>query len=368
MGTASGGVEPVVVGLVASDGLARELAEELAEELPDALGERFDGVRWRAELSEEALPEQPATSGAQIEAARRRLRSEGWELGVGLTDLPLRTGHRPVTAHASATHGVGLVSVPALGARSLERRVTRAVLHVIEGLLGESVGRGEAADGGREGRMGARLGELRSPLGAKQKDQGTVRFAGAVVRGNLRLLIGMVRANSPSTVIVRLSRALAGALGTGAISMASSSVWVMADKMTWPRLIALSFATVLSTVAAIVVAHGLWERSESDDEREQVALFNLVTTLTLLLGVATLYLALLLGLLAAGAALIPPDAFKSQIGHGVDAVQYVKLAWLGASLATIGGALGSVVESDLAVREAAYRNRADERTETSDLE
>src|SRR5215210_3156118 len=357
MGTASGGVEPVVVGLVASDGLARELAEELAEELPDALGERFDGVRWRAELSEEALPEQPATSGAQIEAARRRLRSEGWELGVGLTDLPLRTGHRPVTAHASATHGVGLVSVPALGARSLERRVTRAVLDVTEGLLGESVGRGEAADGGREGRMGARLGELRSPLGAKQKDQ-----------GNLRLLIGMVRANSPSTVIVRLSRALAGALGTGAISMASSSVWVMADKMTWPRLIALSFATVLSTVAAIVVAHGLWERSESDDEREQVALFSLVTTLTLLLGVATLYLALLLGLLAAGAALIPPDAFKSQIGHGVDAVQYVKLAWLGASLATIGGALGSVVESDLAVREAAYRNRADERTETRDLE
>lgn len=43
-----------------------------------------------------------------------------------------------------------------------------------------------------------------------------------------------------------------------------------------------------------------------------------------------------------------------------------KLAWLVASLASLGGALGSMVESDTSVREAAYRSRADERTEALD--
>jgi hypothetical protein len=81
-------------------------------------------------------------------------------MGVGLTELPLRAGRRPVTAHASATHGVGLLSVPALGARNLQRLLLTAVLHLIEGLLGESVGGGRADDPGRRARIARRLGEL----------------------------------------------------------------------------------------------------------------------------------------------------------------------------------------------------------------
>ena len=42
-----------------------------------------------------------------------------------------------------------------------------------------------------------------------------------------------------------------------------------------------------------------------------------------------------------------------------------RLAWLDSSLATIGGALGAVVESDLAVREAVYGNRTDRRDSSS---
>jgi hypothetical protein len=77
--------------------------------------------------------------------------------------------------------------------------------------------------------------------------------------------------------------------------------------------------------------------------------------------VGTTYLALFVGSLACSSALIPPSVLEKEVGHSVEAGLYLKLAWLGASLATVGGALGSVVESDLAVREAAYRHRADKR-------
>ena len=73
------------------------------------------------------------------------MHEEGWHLAVALTDLPLRAHRRPVTAHASAMYRVGLLSVPALGARSVPRRATDAVLNLVEGLVGGEVGRGGEA-------------------------------------------------------------------------------------------------------------------------------------------------------------------------------------------------------------------------------
>jgi hypothetical protein len=329
------------------------------------LGERFGECEWRIELSDDALPVQPSTSDELVEAARERLREQGWDFGVCITDIPLRSGGRPVTALASATHRIGIVSIPALGAAELENRVREEVVHVIEGLLGETVGSEEGGQE-RDSRMERRLEELTSEGRFNVKGQGTVRFAVGTLRGNLKLLLGMVRANNPWTVIARLSRALAGALGTAAASLAAATVWVVADFMTWPRLLGLSFGTILATTVAIIIAHRLWEHSERDVDREQVTLFNLVTAITLLVGCIALYGALFLATLICAAALIPPGAMESQVSHSTDAFLWVKLAWLAASLATIGGALGSVVESNLAVREAAYRQRGGSRPEATE--
>jgi hypothetical protein len=67
----------------------------------------------------------------------------------------------------------------------------------------------------------------------------------------------------------------------------------------------------------------------------------------------------------AGAALIPPARFEQTVGHPVSVADYLQLAVCVAALATVGGALGSMAESDAAVREAAYRSREDERTEAA---
>src|SRR3954454_23183792 len=134
--------EPVVVGVIADPGVPRDLAERLARELPAELSRQFPDVEWRVEVAEAEPAPRSAHTRELIETVWQRMLKEDWDLAIGITDLPLRAGRRPVTAHASATHSVGLVSLPALGAVGRERRLRTAVLHLIEGLLGETIGVG----------------------------------------------------------------------------------------------------------------------------------------------------------------------------------------------------------------------------------
>jgi hypothetical protein len=260
----SAGQEPVRVGLLAAQGLAQELAGQLAAELPEILRKRFPETTWQVTVTIEPLVGTPGVDLVQV--ARQRMLSEGWKLAVCLTDLPLHVGRRPVTAYASAALGVGLVSVPALGAVAVESRVRDAVLRLIEGLLGESASRRPTAAGRRRriARMRGRLEELASPVGrADVQDERTVRFVTAVGRGNLRLLVGMVRANRPWRLVVGLSRSLVAALGTAAFALSSPGVWFLADGMGWPRQLALSLGSVAATCATLIVAHRMSSKASS---------------------------------------------------------------------------------------------------------
>jgi hypothetical protein len=358
----------VVLGLVAPSGVPRELADQIAAELPGELGARLGDVNWQVRVADAERADEDVTTEALKRSVRRRMQDEGWDLAVGLTDLPLRANRRPVIAHSSAMYRVGLLSVPALGARSVPRRAMSAVLNLVEGLLGEDVGRGDdASEEGRAHRMRRRLDELRSPLGRTRADEdGTIAFVGATLRGNLRLLVGMVRANQPARVIVRLSSALAVSLGTAAYAMSSSSMWTLSHGMTWPRLAVLGVASIITLCVVLVLAHGLWERASGPEDREAVVLFNLTTSVTLTLAVLTLYVGLLALAVVGGAGLIPSSVYRGSVGQEPEVADYLKLGWLAATIATAASALGSLIESDEAVREAAYRHHPDERTESDE--
>jgi hypothetical protein len=288
---------------------------------------------------------------------------EGCDLAVCLTDLPLRIRHRPVVADASATHGVGLVSLPALGAVQLRRRASDAVVRLVDGLLGEGV-EASGRDAGHRIRVGRRLAEIaaRERRVVPEEDDVDVRFVAAVVRGHLRLLGGMLRANRPWRLVARLSRALAATVGTVVLSLVTADVWRVADALDGIRLLALAVVALAAIVLFLILAHGLWERAVAPQAREQAVLFNVATLLTLLLGVTCLYVALFVLALAGAGLALDDTVLSGALGHPATFGDYVKVACLAASLATVAGALGAGLESDAAVREAAYGYRPERAT------
>lgn len=350
--------DEVVIGLVSAPGAATEIAADLADDLHAELSLHLPTVRWRVPTVVDALVQPPADDAALVAAARARLVQNDWDLVVVLTDLPLAAHRRPVVAHASPVHGVAVVSLPALGAIGLRRRTRDTVVGLVRTLLGDTEDHALSASAPGLGRRARELGRSQGNGG-----DGGVRFTARVLSGNVRLLIGMIRANQPWKLAIGLSRALAAALATGVFALVTPDIWRLGDALGWPRLVVIGVGSVAAITVALIAGAGLWERASNPVGRKQVTLFNLATTATVVLGVLSLSGALFLLALLTSPVLVPSELFESGIGHEVRVGDYLELVWLTSSLATLGGALGAGLESDEAVRAAAYTYRQDRAAE-----
>jgi hypothetical protein len=213
------------------------------------------------------------------------------------------------------------------------RRARDAVVRLVDGLVGESLEKGERG-ARRRARVAQRLVDLAAPVRAVEPpddDDIDLRFVAAVMRGNLRLLAGMVRANRPWRLIARLSRALAAAAAAVAFALVTADLWRLADALSSPRLLALTLLSVAATVLWLIFSHRLWEPPRGRSSREQTVLFNTATTLTLLLGATFLYAALF-GLTLLGSELvIDADVLADALGHDTGLGDYAALAWMASS-------------------------------------
>jgi hypothetical protein len=180
-----------------------------------------------------------------------------------------------------------------------------------------------------------------------------------VLTGNLTLIFGMVAANQPWRLSLRLSRALTGAVAAGVIGLVTADVWRLSDAYGWDRLAGTSLVSISATAATLVIGGELWEPIVSRAVRKQVILFNIATVVTVLIGVTVLYAALYVLALIAAYWFVVPQIWKDQVGHPASVRDFFELAWLTCSLAMIGGALGAALEPDEAVRAAAYVQHPD---------
>jgi hypothetical protein len=381
----------VALGLIPAPEMPHRLAQELSTKLPELLSRRVDErVSWEVSVICDPLTGSDPDAVRVIDAGSERMEEEGWNLAICLTDLPIRTDGRPVVATVSTAYNVAVLSLPPLGVTLLRRRVREATLQLVSELyegspeLGRAGEYRDAAEGnsGQVRRPGSRahrlverrLTELISPIRRiaptnEEDDEVDVRFVSPKVRGHLRLLAGMVLANRPWRLFTTMKGTLAAAFATAAYALVMPIIWQMADSLSWVRLLALMVLAVVAMVVWIIVAHHLWERPAAQEEaREQAALYNASTALTLGVAVLFSYAVLFVLVLLAAGVFLESGFLQSNLGHPVGVSDYVRLAWMATSLATVAGALGSGLEDEETVREATYGYRQQRRNAPNEPE
>ena len=283
---------------------------------------------------------EPFTTGSEdvgiaVGRLQARAREQDWDLVVGLTELPLHDHEgRHLLVQTDPEQRTAVLSLPALGGLRMHSRARRAVRSLVSGMANPEADEGH-------------------------------RVALPPVRGRWRLLMGMVLANRPWLLVPGLKSALVAALATGAVATVNSTVWVLANSLSWWRLVVATIASVALVVAWLVIDGELWDRPEDDSprSRHRSRLYNASTLLTLMAGVLICYVALYVVNLAWALFVLDPDLMGGYLNARLGYGDLFVLAWFVASAATVGGGLGSGLESDEAIRAAAYSKREEDRRE-----
>ncbi|MGW4599940.1 hypothetical protein ACWEOA_32320 [Streptomyces sp. NPDC004457] len=353
-----------VVALLADPDAPTEIARHMARVLPARLADKAgEGRRFDVKVVSE-----PFTAGTEdlatlMHRIMDRTRAEDWDVVVALTDLPLHSHGHKLVVELSHEHGVALLSLPSLGGLRLRRRALRAVEEAVLSLAApRAAGEEEPSRPRSLGRFASRLAPIHpGPIG--EGEIADLRYVVSGPGGYLRVLGGMVRANQPWRLVPGLSKALAAALATGAVATVNSTLWSLSEALSTPRLVIAMVGSVALMIGWLIVDAHLWHRSKdaSREERKRTTLYNASTVVTLGIGVIVCYAGLMVVNLVWALFILNDKVFASMTRTPLHATEYWTLSWFVASIATVGGALGSGLESDEAIRAAAFSKREQER-------
>lgn len=339
--------EPTSILFIADPGAPAAIAERLSETLSGTLiGSSPEDDERTVSVQMHAVP---VDEHAEISDVVNVIDPAGkkQDIVIYLTDLPRRHGTTPVIADISVRDRFGVISIPGVGGVFIDRRVSelaRIVVAEVTGPPNEQI-------------------SVRRLI--RTQNSGVVRYVAPSALSRLRLLAGMVYANRPWRLVTGMSKVMMAAFATGAVSLAYPTMWQLSASMGPWRLGTASTLAIAALVAWLIIEHKLWERPHSADERERAVMYNASTVVTLVIGVVIFHIGLFLLLLLTAWWTLPPEMLAHNIGHPVTVSTLLLLAWLVAAVATLGGALGSGMEDDDAVRAATYGARQRQRFEQS---
>ena len=298
------------VGLVADPGIAQSFADRICHQLEERLNKLGEyAYSWKVIVDPLTLP-QGESGRAKFDSIAPKLRAKnGWDYIIYLTDGPHYEQNRPVRSPTP---------------NSLERAFSF---------------RGRMNDADEHSKINSIEG----------------------LSGRLWLALGMIRSNRPWRLVPQLSSAMAGAAATGAFGVFYTSIWQMADYLSNQRLALITVSSIAMLSFWLIFHNRLWERPEGHRRKERKLVYNVATVLTVALAATIMYLILFLALFTASLVVIDQEFLASQVEHEVSLVEYLNLAWLAASLGTMGGAIGSSFDDAKLVQQATFSQREYER-------
>jgi hypothetical protein len=309
------------------------------------------GTRYRFVVVTESLRRAGDARGQRlIDLAGERAAQEGWDFALALTDLPVHQDDQPVVAELSQTQTAALLVVTAVNPLKPAEEAREIAASVI--LKWAARERSDA-----DARPLRRLEDRSPSLRPTEPEDDDLDLRVTRSAGPLWTLAGMVRVNRPWRLVLGLRGALAASVATAAFGLVSSPVWQVSGAISTVRLWIATAVSVITMVGWLILNHGLWQHDDHPGERRHIRLYNAATVLTLTTGVLVSYLVLLAGNVMTAWFIVIPEVFAGYLHRPVEFLDYLRLAWLVASLATIGGALGSGLESSDTVRSATWGSR-----------
>ncbi|WP_347861024.1 hypothetical protein U0355_10000 [Salimicrobium sp. PL1-032A] len=386
------GKSTMQLGIITAPGYAQKITASLKNSLPDLLDYYVDdNVEWNVDYITDSLTGATEDSSQILGATLDKKQQDEWDYAICLTDLPLFKGKRPIVAEAYIEENVALLSIPALGATPLIKRIRESVLQLVNEMYYGSTEeeREEAEKRIKEKRgeeysedqkkiknqnsrrlLGKRLIDRISPIQRETPDEEEthidVRFTvKSRVSGALRILTGMVRANRPWTMFPSFMKLIVVAFATGAYALVFPTLWMLSSNYGIWRMAMLTFVSISAMVLWIILAHRLWEGKRENVREYLRKLYNTATLLTLFVTVAMYYVLLFVLFAFAVITLIPIGMLESHVNADISYLNYFYIAWTATSIATIIGALGSALENEDVVLSAAYGYRQRQRYEES---
>ncbi|WLV25399.1 hypothetical protein QR721_03990 [Aciduricibacillus chroicocephali] len=372
----------VTVGLVPAPELPEVIARRLVDKLPDLFNKYVDRhTDWNCEIIVDSLAGAAENVSEIINEAEKLKEKYDWTYAICLTDLPIFSGSNIVLADANLSSSVAQISLPAFGAFPMKKRIQHSIIQMVAELYygkldDQHIKMAQKGIGPRTNQKQRTLfrtliepftlSPIRRREAPEEIDCINVRFIIAPrLNGSLRILFGMTYANRPWTIMPSFKNVVAIAFATGAYGLIFTTLWKLSVSYNIYRFIGLNLAAVASMVLWILLSHNLWETPRGTNNPRMRRLYNSTTISTLVIAVFIYYGVLFLLFLVAVSVFVPPSLFGEATGleGKIHLINFIRLAWLVTSVATLAGAVGAAMENGDRVRNVTYGYRQAHRYE-----
>lgn len=361
------------LGIVTAPGITTTLSEKFKDQLKGILDAAFTSdTIWSITFVVDHITGAAENDNKIMNQAIKLREHHDWNYVISLTDLPLFYQKSVVLADINRQQCAAQVSLPAFGSFPTANKVKKTLVHIAKELYfnqntmenmelvqhGIGIKNKDTKENSFQLIKKAFRWNTIERRELEEDDHFSVRF---LVHpkwiGKFKVLVGMTAANSPWSIMPSFKRVIGLAFATGCYMLIFNTLWQLSGLYGMPRFITLMITAMTAMVTWIIFAHRLLEKKQNYKSQKLRLMYNVTTIMTLTISVLLFYISMFLLFSIAVIIFVPADIFSNVLDYDVTFLDYIKLAWLVTSAATVAGTIGAGLENEESVKQVTYGYR-----------